>query len=306
MNRQLQNACNDFYDRSASLTMLNLSGRGIGSTGMKRLADSCCEPRPPKITRKQLQPYRSPLVCLWLENNYLYPSSAEDLARLIAVSPCLRHVHLSHNSLSNQGAKIVSLACFSQVQVCNLTDNEIGVDGARFLAEKLIDRKCVIKTLILDSNRLGDEGAEAIAEALKHNTSLKSLDLRYCDISRRGLLLLREVLLQRDNMTLEVLHLEEEQDENCLPRLIHKHRTPTEAKPLRRVCGCDRCQIKSDIDFYLALNKAGRHSFSDVDFSTALWPRILAKSSRKDPSLLHAAICERPDIAMRNHATLFP
>jgi len=281
--------------------MLNLSGRGIGSTGMKRLADSCCRPRPHRITKRRVQPYRSPLVCLWLEHNHLYSNAAEDLARLIAVSPSLRHLYLSHNCLSNQGAKIVSKACFSQLQTCNLTDNEIGVAGALSIAENLKDPNCVIRTLILDGNHLGDEGVLAIAEALKQNTSLKVLALRYNDISRHGLLFLRDVLFLRENMTLECLHLEEEQDEDCLPVVVSKLRTPTKPKSLRRACRCDRCRIKSDIDFFLALNKAGRHSFSDVVISTSVWPRILARSSNKDPSVLYAALCERPDIAMHHH-----
>ena len=136
MNQHLKNACTEFHDRSESLTMLNLSGRFIGSNGMKRLADSCCEPRPPKITARKVRPYHSPLTCLWLDDNDLYASSAQDLARLIAVSPSLRHLHLSHNYLSNHGARIVSDASFSQVQVCNFTDNDIGVPGARSLARQ--------------------------------------------------------------------------------------------------------------------------------------------------------------------------
>jgi hypothetical protein len=302
MHLHLQNACLEFKDRSARLTLLNLNGRGIGSTGMKRLAESICNPRPATVIARQ-RPYRSPLVCLWLENNYLHPSSAEDLSRLVALSPSLRYLHLAHNSLGNQGAKIVCESSFTQLQVCNLTDNEIGPAGARSIAEKLKDPKCIIQTLILDSNQLRDEGTLEIAEALKFNTSLKSLDLRYNHLTRRGLLAIREVLFQRGNMTLHTLHLQEEEDEDCLPLLPQKQNPQSTIKYSQRAHCCDRCRIKSDVDFFLALNQAGRHSFSNLELSTALWSRILAKTSQDDPSLLHAALLERPDIACASTPT---
>lgn len=300
MNRHLQDACLELKDRSARLTMLNLSGRGIGSSGMKRLADSCCFPRPEKVVWRQGRPYLTPLVCLWLENNYLHPHSAEDLARLIRVSPSLRHLHLAHNALSNEGARAVADACFSQVQVCNLADNEIGPAGARNLAEQLKDPTCTIQTLVLDGNRLRDEGAMEFVDALRHNTSLKSLDLRYNDITQRGLQALRDVLKSGENMTLQELDLEEEQDEDCNPIIPFSCRPAQKKQQCSpRTCTCVRCQMKSEIDFYLALNRAGRHSFANLDLSSALWSRILAKTSRKsNPSLVHAALCERPDIAM--------
>jgi hypothetical protein len=285
--------------------MLNLSGRGIGGTGMKRLAESIYNPRPAKVLTRQ-RPYRSPLVCLWLENNHLHPSCAEDLSRLIALSPSLRHLHLARNSLGNVGAKVICESSFDQLQVCNLTDNEIGLAGARSIAEKLKDPKCAIHTLILDSNHLRDEGAMEIAEALKYNKTLKLLDLRYNKITRRGLLALRDVLLQRRNMTLQTLHLEEEEDEACSPFLTQTQKQIPQStfKFSQRECCCNRCCIKNEIDFFVALNRAGRHSFSNMELSTALWSRILAKTSHQDyPSLLHAALTERPDIACASTTT---
>ncbi len=304
MTQLLQNACAEFYDRSESLTMLNLSARFIGSNGMKRLADSCCAPRPPKITKRKVRPYHAPLVCLWLDDNDLYPSAAEDLARLISVSPSLRHLHLSHNYLSNHGARVVSNACFSQVQVCNFTNNDIGVAGARSLAENLKDPRCSVRTLVLDGNHLGDDGVKEIIEALKHNTTLKSLDLRFNNITKRGLGLLLELFRKGENLTLESLHLEEDEDEKCVrfniqkgnPRIPGQHLT---AACLRQGCQCDICTIKSEIDYFLALNKAGRHSFSNLELPTALWPRILARMTHQDPALVYGTICERPDIAMQ-------
>lgn len=303
MSQHLQNACTEFYNRSSSLTMLNLSGRFIGSSGMKRLADSCCEPRPPKITTRKVRPYHAPLVCLWLDHNDLYTSAADDLARLIQVSPSLRHLHLSHNYLSNHGARIISDACFSRVQVCNFTNNDIGLAGARSLATNLKDPRCTVRALILDGNHLGDDGVKEIVEALRQNTTLKCLDLRYNNITKRGLCLFLDLFSKGENLTLETLHLEEDEDEKCvrpnthkeIPRIHSQHLT---VACLRRDCPCDACVIKSEIDYFLALNKAGRHSFSNVELPAALWPRILARMSHQDPALVYATICERPDIVM--------
>eukprot|EP00429_Kryptoperidinium_foliaceum_P042153 CAMPEP_0176117946 /NCGR_PEP_ID=MMETSP0120_2-20121206/59262_1 /TAXON_ID=160619 /ORGANISM="Kryptoperidinium foliaceum, Strain CCMP 1326" /LENGTH=210 /DNA_ID=CAMNT_0017452257 /DNA_START=129 /DNA_END=757 /DNA_ORIENTATION=- len=210
---------------------------------MKKLRESCTHPRPSKVVTRPEKPYRSPLVCLWLESNYLYPRAAEDLVQLIAVSPSLRHLHLAHNSIGNEGAKVLAQSnSFSQLQVCNMSDNEIGPQGIREIASALSRPDCVLRTLVLDSNRVGDDGLEKLLEGLRRNASLKSLDLSYNRITRRGLNAIRDFFRSGENTTLESFQLEDEGNENCL---FHFSRCPppkpgNASQRRRSSCQCDR------------------------------------------------------------------
>ena len=306
-NRDLQDACQQFYDRSSRLTMLNLSGKGLGSGGVKCLAESCRCPRRAKITSRPERPYHCPLVVLWMENNDLYPRSMEELVRLFEMAPSLRHLHLSHNFIGDTGVRILASATFCQLQSCSIADNDIGPVGAQAMAEQLRHADCILEQLNLNGNKLRDGGVFHLVEALRANTSLKSLDLRYNNVSIRGLRAIRDLLANGDNMTLETLQLEEDEDDDCcahplLPPPFRRDETNCSQLNMlmhQACCCCDRCQTKSEIAFCLNLNRAGRHSFTDLSLQPALWSRILAKSSSKgDPSLLHGALLARPDIVL--------
>jgi hypothetical protein len=236
-----------------------------------------------------------------MENNDLYPQSMEDLAQLFTISPSLRHLHLSHNFIGNRGVRALAQASFSQLESCSLSNNEIGPAGAEAVADQLSHGNCVVVRLNLNGNQLGDQGVMHLCEGLKKNTTLKSLDLRYNNVSIRGILAIREMLAAGHNMTLEMVHLEEDEDDGCClptPPPSHFSRNKRQAQSIHPACPCDRCQLKSEINFYLSLNRSGRHSFADLGLQPALWSRILAKSSKCDPSLIHAALLVRPDILL--------
>ena len=59
-----------------------------------------------------------------------------------------------------------------------MSSNSIGDDGAKAIAEAL-KVNAVVTTLNLSSNSIGVEGAKAIAEALKVNPVLTKLSLKY-------------------------------------------------------------------------------------------------------------------------------
>ena len=58
----------------------------------------------------------------------------------------------------------------------NLSNNEIGAEGAAALTEAL-KVNCTLKELDLDGNNIGAEGSTALAEALKVNCTLTELYL---------------------------------------------------------------------------------------------------------------------------------
>ncbi|CAF4598864.1 unnamed protein product, partial [Rotaria magnacalcarata] len=54
--------------------------------------------------------------------------------------------------------------------------NEIGDNGARYLAEALQINK-TLKSIPLMRNKIGGKGAQYLIQALQHNQTIKSLEL---------------------------------------------------------------------------------------------------------------------------------
>jgi hypothetical protein len=315
----LQEACKRLrQNHDTSLTLLNLNGQGIGTAGLKSLLTthniSHNESQPPNLS--PLLPAASaslPFVVLWLENDELYSGCAKILERVVRHSPRLKYLYLAHNSIGNSGVETLGQTAFSQLRVLNLADNDIGPEGAQAIANCLATETepeqtssgSTVTTLILESNKLGDEGVTSLAKGLRHSTSLKELDLRFNKIGIQGLKSIRDSLLQA-NTTLHRLYLEEEDDckhwklqqqqDSALTRKQVCSANQRRCSPVKR-CWCSRCKVRIEIVFYLALNRAGRHFFGDTKLNSGLWPRIVGRiSQNEDPSVLFSLLKSRPDI----------
>ena len=293
MDDKVLTACQQLERHDASLTLLNLSCAGVGSEGLKKLSKSCCTCCHDKDTCK------SSLVALWLENNEIYSGGATPLVEIVNTSPKLRYLYMAHNQMNNTGAKTLSSAAFRTLDVCNLTDNQIGPMGARSIATNLSRDDSKIQTLILDDNYLRDDGVQLLADSLRQNTTLKTLSLKYNHVRKDGLKALRDVLV-KDNMTLENLLLEEE-NEHCPTTEVERRRKKMKChskllKQSWKDCPCESCKLRNEIEYYLALNRAGRHSFCNMSVPVGLWPRILSRCSKDDPSLMYSMLSLRPDL----------
>jgi Leucine Rich repeat len=320
----LQEACKRLrQNHDASLTLLNLNGQGIGTAGLKSLLTTHNIPHNESqpLNLSPLLPPASaslPFVVLWLENDELYSGGAKILERVVLHSPRLKYLYLAHNSIGNSGVQALVPTAFSQLRVLNLADNDIGPEGAQVISNCLARETALeqrssgntVTTLILESNKLGDEGAISLAKGLRHSTSLKELDLRFNKIGIQGLNRIRDSLVQA-NTTLYRLYLEEEDDcklwkqqqqqDAALTRkqkcLAHQRR----CSPMKR-CRCSRCKVRIEIVFYLALNRAGRHSFGNTKLNSGLWPRIVGRiSQNEDPSVLFSLLTNRPDIVQQQN-----
>ena len=75
----------------------------------------------------------------------------------------------------------------------NLSDNSIGNEGARAIAQSL-EKNCTLTSINLSDNSIGNEGAKAIAQALKTNTTLTSMDLSCTQINSNAVIAIRQVL----------------------------------------------------------------------------------------------------------------
>ena len=82
----------------------------------------------------------------------------------------------------------------NKVEELNLTSNNISDEGAKALAEALKVNTALQGLLWLGDNEISDEGAKALAEALKVNTALQKLDLYENKISDEGAKALAEAL----------------------------------------------------------------------------------------------------------------
>jgi Ran GTPase-activating protein (RanGAP) involved in mRNA processing and transport len=81
----------------------------------------------------------------------------------------------------------------------DLCENDIGVDGARNIAEAL-ELNSSLQNIYLDFNNIGDEGAEMIAEALKENSSLQSVGLAGNNIQDNLQQKMNQYLLKNQNL----------------------------------------------------------------------------------------------------------
>jgi hypothetical protein len=284
-------------------TLLNLSYSGLGNDGIYKLAKSClsCETAP------------SPLVVLWLENNEIYPKGASALGQVISSSPNMKYLYMAHNSIGSSGVADLAPEAIRQLQIWNLAENEIGQMGARAIADCLKSPKSSVETLVLESNHFRNEGAKSLAESLKVNKTLKVLDVRYNGITVEGIRAFRDMLVQ-GNKTLQYLYFEEGRNKNtksCCHRRLeigydrgHQARKPSgamfveEASQSTELCDCECCRLREEINYYLALNRAGRHTFGDFNLPSGLWPRIIERVSSGDPKILYAMLTSRPDILL--------
>jgi Ran GTPase-activating protein (RanGAP) involved in mRNA processing and transport len=85
-----------------------------------------------------------------------------------------------------------------------LGQNKIGEEGVKHIAEALKKNKN-LTTLDLIWNNIGDEEIQYINESLKENKNLTTLDLRWNNIGEKGLKDIANTL--RENITLITLNL---------------------------------------------------------------------------------------------------
>ena len=150
---------------------------------------------------------------LW--GNELTAESMHILANVSHGNRTLKELDLSHNRLSDEGAKI--------------------------LANVLSLNNCALKELDLSSNNITDEGAHYLARMLRENTKILRLILDNNEITDRGLALLTDAIAQRDSR-LEQLWLESNEliTQHGIARLITTFRDSPDSREFYvRNCGAD-------------------------------------------------------------------
>ena len=135
-----------------------------------------------------------------LRSCFIGPKQAQSLAKSFSINTSIKTLSLIYNPLGDEGAKALAemlggsettgIRTFNNtLEHVNLTDCKIGPVGAEHLAQALRVNTSV-KTLKLRYNPLLDEGTKALAEMLGGsgaiNTTLEHVDLSVCNIQPVG------------------------------------------------------------------------------------------------------------------------
>ncbi|KAL6062397.1 C-src tyrosine kinase [Balamuthia mandrillaris] len=135
------------------------------------------------------------LTVLQLEMNELEAEGMIALAEGLKTNTSLTDVNLMQNEIGDEGARALAEALKenNSIKCLDISGNNIG-RGAMDLAEALRHNQ-TIRYLVLSENMLYDEGATAIAAAMKEdNRTLVSLEVKDNSIGETGLLALAEAL----------------------------------------------------------------------------------------------------------------
>ena len=138
--------------------------------------------------------------------NATITTAIKEAAAVIARQFSASEIYLGDKGLTAHDATVVaeSLKSNTSVTAVNLHSNkEIGDEGAKALAEAL-KVNATVEKLHLEDCGIGDDGAAAIAEALRSNTSLTELNLRDNGIGEQGKQLLRDAVVGREGFRLYV------------------------------------------------------------------------------------------------------
>ena len=152
---------------------------------------------------------------IWLKRNPLSLSGAQQVARLLSSATCarLRILDVDNTGLLDEGAVTVfeALKHNQSVRHLYISGNGIGPAGAKSAADYLdyvrvnYPRVKGLRSLFMSVNRIGDDGAIALAGALSHQPHLKRLLLASNRIESAGVVALAAALEQND--VLQVLDL---------------------------------------------------------------------------------------------------
>ena len=118
----------------------------------------------------------------------------------------VQHQHRRASTAGAAGLTDLDAAAVAEILTSNTSvtevylnfNEEIGDEGAKALAEAL-KVNATVKKLDLDGCGIGDDGAAALAEALRSNTSLTKLALMFNkSIGEQGKQLLRDAVAGRE------------------------------------------------------------------------------------------------------------
>ena len=206
------------------------------------------------------------LKCISIARNVLNASCMSSLATLLKLHPSLEELDLSN--------------CWAEDATC--WDDVLSA----------LSSNGSLKTISLERCYLGDKGATAIGQALAVNAKLQSIDLCHNGISIHGITALVEGLKENDTLQRLFLHGNSNETESLvLLRNLIRHDNFT-----LRVVFVPESPLQDELQFYGALNYAGRQYVGGATISPSLWPIILERALDIRPDIAFHLLQQRPDL----------
>ena len=187
--------------RNDRLHTLDLVNTGLLDEGVRPLIEAL--------------PHNQGLRHLYLGTNGLGPDTARRLADVLREHDRLESLYISCNRLGDEGAALIAEALRSNctLQRLSLASNRMGPAGAEALADALSSEDTGLRFLGLGwtrataavgelGNRIGNEGAIALARMLRVNRSLRALDVSHNRISQAGIDAISDALQANDSLCL--------------------------------------------------------------------------------------------------------
>eukprot|EP00164_Ancoracysta_twista_P008762 GFYU01012750.1.p1 GENE.GFYU01012750.1~~GFYU01012750.1.p1 ORF type:complete len:785 (-),score=200.38 GFYU01012750.1:111-2465(-) len=128
------------------------------------------------------------IIQLDLSNRDIKPDACIDLSDSLRRNKSLLNLNLNRTGLGRDG--VWNLSDVFKYNLCTVTSldlvgNNLGKDGARAIADFLKDNT-TLKQINLSENNMGKEGTRWLEDALKVNKSLESLNLRSNSLGKEG------------------------------------------------------------------------------------------------------------------------
>ncbi|KAJ5079306.1 rni-like superfamily protein [Anaeramoeba ignava] len=148
---------------------------------------------------------------LKLDNSRLGIKGLEALCTSLYEDDCVTQLSLRKSEINQQGARIISelLKKNQTITDIDLSSNPVGTAGVRFLVDAIISiesEKQNLKALYLNNIELKEEGAIIVSYLLENNQKLEILEIGANDITSRGLGYIADAL--KGNTRLVSLNLE--------------------------------------------------------------------------------------------------
>ena len=188
--RRIKNFPHEAFTHLPFLKVLNLGGTDVPLPQLIKVLEECC------ATVQQL----------YLGGNGLGDAGIQAISEhVLSRSDCaIMKLDLRYNDFGSLGAIAISGAWNKspnnscKLKYLYMEGNRIGDEGAIALASALRDQATSIQELYLGDNRIGQDGATHLAQSLLSNTSLRKLFLEGNQIGPVGAAAFTSVLHQMD------------------------------------------------------------------------------------------------------------
>ena len=121
----------------------------------------------------------TPITSLDLRYNHIGQRGSEELGQFLATCRTLQELHLSHNSLGEQGVRCFAHALetsSSTLRTANLEHVDMGDGGAEAFAQ-VVAQLVAVEEINVKWNHIGEQGMTALAHALTSAKRLRMLNI---------------------------------------------------------------------------------------------------------------------------------